>query len=218
LERVQKDFNGAASGGKKVSLADLIVLAGGAAIEKASGASVPFSPGRTDASQEQTDAHSFEHLEPWVDPFRNYGHGTRRVRTEQYLVDKAHLLTLTVPETTVLVGGLRSLNANWDGSAHGVLTKSPGQLNNEFFVNVLDPYTDWRAADQSHELFEGHNRKTGQKWTATRQDLVFGSHAELRATAEVYAAATAHDKFVKDFVAAWNKVMNLDRYDLARST
>jgi len=215
LEKVQKDFNGA--GGKKVSIADLIVLAGVAALEKASGASVPFAPGRTDASQEQTDIKSFEHLEPFADPFRNYGHGTKRVRTELFLLDRANLLTLNVPETTVLLGGLRALGANWDGSSKGVLTKNPGKLTNEFFVNVLDPYVSWRATDKSGENFEGVNRKTDQKWTATRADLVIGSHAELRSTAEVYASSDAHDKFVKDFIAVWDKVMNLDRFDLART-
>jgi catalase-peroxidase len=215
LEKVQKDFNGA--GGKKVSIADLIVLAGVAALEKASGASVPFAPGRTDASQEQTDVKSFEHLEPYADGFRNYGHGTERVRTELFLLDRAQLLTLNVPETTVLLGGLRALGATWDGSSKGVLTKTPGKLTNEFFVNVLDPYVSWRPTDKSGENFEGVNRKTDQKWTATRADLVIGSHAELRSTAEVYASSDAHDKFVKDFIAVWDKVMNLDRFDLART-
>ncbi|KAM0702196.1 hypothetical protein Q7P35_011106 [Cladosporium inversicolor] len=215
LEKVQKDFNGA--GGKKVSTADLIVLGGVAALEKASGASVPFAPGRTDASQEQTDVKSFEHLEPFADPFRNYGHGTERVRTEMFLLDRANLLTLNVPETTVLLGGLRALGANWDGSSKGVLTKTPGKLTNDFFVNVLDPYVSWRPTDKSGENFEGVNRKTDQKWTATRADLVIGSHAELRSTAEVYASSDAHDKFVRDFIAVWDKVMNLDRFDLART-
>ncbi|GAB7325792.1 hypothetical protein MBLNU13_g09882t1 [Cladosporium sp. NU13] len=215
LEKVQKDFNGA--GGKKVSTADLIVLAGVAALEKASGVSVPFAPGRTDASQEQTDVQSFEHLEPYADPFRNYGHGTQRVRTELFLLDRANLLTLNVPETTVLLGGLRALGANWDGSSKGVLTKTPGKLTNEFFVNVLDPYVSWRPTDKSGETFEGVNRKTDQKWIATRADLVIGSHPELRSTAEVYAGSDAQDKFVRDFVAVWDKVMNLDRFDLART-
>jgi len=215
LEKVQKDFNGA--GGKKVSIADLIVLGGVAALEKASGASVPFAPGRTDASQEQTDTKSFEHLEPYADPFRNYGHGTQRIRTELFLLDRANLLTLNVPETTVLLGGLRALGANWDGSSKGVLTKNPGKLTNEFFVNVLDPYVSWRPTDKSGENFEGVNRKTDQKWTATRSDLVIGSHPELRSTAEVYASSDAQDKFVKDFIAVWDKVMNLDRFDLART-
>lgn len=215
LEKVQKDFNGA--GGKKVSTADLIVLAGVAALEKASGASVPFAPGRTDASQEQTDVQSFEHLEPYADPFRNYGHGTERIRTELFLLDRANLLTLNVPETTVLLGGLRALGANWDGSSHGVLTTTPGKLTNEFFVNVLDPYISWRPTDKSTEIFEGVNRKTNQKWTATRGDLILGSHPELRSTSEVYGSSDSQEKFVKDFVAVWNKVMNLDRFDLART-
>lgn len=215
LEKVQKDFNGA--GGKKVSLADLIVLAGVAALEKASGASVPFTPGRTDASQEQTDAKSFDHLQPYADPFRNYGHGTQRIRTEQFLLDRAEQLTLNVPETVVLLGGLRALNANWDGAPTGVLTKQPGKLTNEFFANVLDPYVSWRPADKSSELFEGVNRKTGQKWTASRSDLIIGSHPELRATAEVYGSVDAQDKFVRDFVRVWAKVMNLDRFDVPKS-
>lgn len=195
----------------------MIVLAGVAALEKASGASVPFTPGRTDASQEQTDEKSFEHLRPYADPFRNYGHGTRRIRTEAFLLDRANQLTLTVPETTVLLGGLRALNANWDGASTGVLTKSPGKLTNEFFVNVLDPYVSWRSTDKNSEIFEGQNRKTGQKWTASRSDLILGSHPELRATSEVYGSSDSQDKFVKDFIAVWNKIMNLDRFDLART-
>lgn len=214
LEGVQKKFNESQSGGKKVSLADLIVLAGSAAVEKAAGISVPFTPGRTDASQEQTDAQSFEHLEPVVDGFRNYGKGTSRVRTEQFLVDKAHLLTLSAPQLTVLVGGLRALNANYDGSSYGVLTKRPGQLTNDFFINLLDTNTAWKEGSEK-EVYEGTDRKTGEKkWTATRHDLVFGSHPELRAIAEVYGSADGQDRFVKDFVAAWTKVMNLDRFDL----
>jgi catalase-peroxidase len=216
LEGVQKKFNGGQSGGKQVSLADLIVLGGVAALEKASGVSVPFTPGRMDATQEQTDAESFSHLEPFADGFRNYGKSTKRVRTEQFLVDKAHLLTLTAPELTVLLGGLRSLNANWDGSANGVFTKRPGQLTNDFFINLLDMSTAWKATGSNGDLFEGVDRKTGEKkWTGTRADLVFGSHAELRAIAEVYASADAQEKFVKDFVTVWDKVMNLDRFDLA---
>ena len=217
LEGVQKKFNDSQSAsGKKVSLADLIVLAGCAALEKAAGGvPVPFTPGRTDASQEQTDAQSFEHLEPAADGFRNYGKSSSRVRTEQFLVDRAHLLTLSAPELTVLVGGLRALNANYDGSAYGVLTTRPGQLTNDFFVNLLDMGTAWKASDAGNELYAGIDRKTGeQKWTATRADLVFGSHAELRAVAEVYGSADGEKKFVKDFVAAWDKVMNLDRFDL----
>lgn len=218
LEGVQKNFNDSQSGGKKVSLADLIVLAGCAAVEKAAGVPVPFTPGRMDASQDQTDAQSFEHLEPVAEGFRNYGKSTSRVRTEQFLVDKAHLLTLSAPEMTVLVGGLRALNANYDGSAHGVLTKRPGQLTNDVFVNLLDMNTAWKASGTDNEVYEGTDRKTGQKkWTATRADLVFGSHAELRAIAEVYGSADGQKRFVKDFVAAWDKVMNLDRFDLTHS-
>lgn len=210
LEGVQKNFQ---TGGKKVSMADLIVLAGCAALEKASGVSVPFTAGRMDASEDQTDAKSFEHLEPVADGFRNYGGSTSSVLTEQFLVDRAHLLTLSAPELAVLVGGLRSLNANFDGSSHGVLTKNPGQLSNDFFVNLLDMSTQWKPS--SRESFEGVDRKTGaKKWTATRADLVFGSHAELRAIAEVYASSDAKERFTKDFVTAWDKVMNLDRFDL----
>jgi catalase-peroxidase len=218
LENLQGNFNRSQTGGKKVSLADLIVLAGTAAVEKAAGIPVPFTPGRMDASQEQTDVESFEHLEPTADGFRNYGKSTPRVRTEQFLVDKAHLLTLSTPEMTALVGGLRALNANYDGSAHGVFTKRPGQLTNDFFVNLLDMNTAWKATSTDSELYEGFDRKTGaKKWTATRADLVFGSHAELRAVAEVYGSADGQEKFVKDFVAAWEKVMNLDRFDVAYS-
>nr|POF22092.1 catalase-peroxidase [Quercus suber] len=214
LEGIQKDFQ---SGSKKVSLADLIVLGGCAAVEKAAGVPVPFTPGRTDATQEQTDVQSFEHLRPRIDGFRNYGKGSSRVRTEQWLVDRAHLLTLTVPELTALVGGLRVLNQNYDGSSHGVFTNRPGQLTNDFFVNLLDTNTAWKAT-QGNELYEGADRKTGQKkWTATRNDLVFGSHAELRATSEIYAQAGGEERLAQDFVAAWNKVMNLDRFDVAAS-
>jgi len=209
LEGIQKKF------GKKVSLADLIVLGGCAAVEKASGIPVPFTPGRTDASQKQTDVDGFAEMEPVVDGFRNYGKGTSRVRTEQFLVDKAQLLNLSAPQMTVLVGGLRVLGGNYDGSSHGVFTKTPGKLTNDFFVNLLDMSTAWKAVDGS-EIYEGVDRKTGaKKWTATRSDLVFGSHAELRAIAEVYASADGGEKFKKDFVAAWTKVMNLDRFDLA---
>jgi catalase-peroxidase len=216
LEGVQEKFNGSSSGGKKVSLADLIVLGGVAAVEKAAGISVPFTPGRADASQEQTDVESFKYLEPHADGFRNYGKSSRRVRTEQFLVDRADLLTLTVPEMTVLIGGLRVLNANYDGSANGVFTKRPGQLTNDFFVNLLDTNTAWKTTGGSNELYEGVDRKSGQKkWTATRADLVFGSHAELRAAAEVYGSSDGQEKFVKDFVAAWDKVMNLDRFDVS---
>jgi catalase-peroxidase len=212
LEGVQKDFN-ASSGSKKVSLADLIVLAGSAGIEKTSGVHVPFTPGRTDATQEQTDAQSFEHLERKVDGFRNIGKGTKRVRSEQCLIDQAHLLTLTAPEMTALVGGLRALNQNGDGSKHGVLTEKPGVLSNDFFVNLLDSNLDWNEAGD--EIFEGVERSTGnKKWTATRFDLVFGSHPELRAVSEVYGSSDSKEKFTRDFVAAWEKVMNADRFDL----
>lgn len=218
LEGVQKSFNDSQPGGKKVSLADLIVLAGSAAVEKAAGVPVPFTPGRTDASQEQTDIKSFEYLQPAVDGFRNYGKSTSRVRTEQFLIDRAHLLTLSPPEMTVLVGGLRALGTNFGASTHGVLTKDPGRLTNDFFVNLLDMSIAWKSSGTDEEVFEGVDRKTGEKrWTATRADLVFGSHAELRAIAEVYGSAGGQEKFAKDFVAAWDKVMNLDRFDLAQS-
>ena len=221
LENIQKEFNQSQGGGKKVSLADLIVLGGVAAVEKAAkdagkDIAVPFTPGRMDASQEQTDVDSFQYLEPAADGFRNYRNPKARVRTEELLIDKANLLTLTAPELSVLVGGMRALNANYDGSAHGVLTTRPGQLTNDFFVNLLDMGTAWKAAGEDREVYEGRDRKTGDlKWTATRADLVLGSHAELRALAEVYGEVDGNDKFVKDFVAAWNKVMNLDRFDLA---
>ncbi len=220
LEAIQKEFNETQSDGKKVSLADLIVLAGVAAVEKAAkdaghDIAVPFTPGRTDASQEQTDVDSFQYLEPAADGFCNYRNPRAKVRTEELLVDKANLLTLTAPELTVLIGGMRALNANYDGSAHGILTSRPGQLTNDFFVNLLDMGTAWKAAGEDREIYEGRDRKTGDlKWTATRADLVLGSHAELRALAEVYAEADGNDKFVKDFIAAWYKVMNLDRFDL----
>jgi catalase-peroxidase len=215
LENIQKEFN---KGGKKVSLADLIVLAGGAGIEKAAGntITVPFTPGRMDASQEQTDVESVGYLEPIADGFRNYRKSKYTVATEALLIDKAQLLTLTAPELTVLVGGMRALNTNFDGSAHGIFTTRPGQLTNDFFVNLLDMSTAWKATSADRELYEGSDRATGKvKWTATRADLVFGSNSELRAVAEVYGSSDAQDKFVKDFVAAWNKVMNLDRFDLA---
>lgn len=218
LEDVQKKFQ---AGGKKVSLADLIVLAGCAAVEKGAkdgghNITVPFTPGRMDASQEQTEIDSVDYLKPYADGFRNYGKSSPRVRAEQFLVDKAHLLTLSTPEMTVLVGGLRALNANWDGSSHGVFTKTPGVLTNDFFLNLLDMGTAWRAADGNQgDIFEGVDRKTGaKKWTATRADLVFGSNAELRAVAEIYGSSDSGDKFVRDFVGAWDKVMNLDRFDL----
>ena len=220
LEAVQKHFNDSQSGGKKVSFADLVVLAGSAAIEKAAkdaghNVKVPFTPGRTDATQEQTDIESVGHLEPITDGFRNYGKSSSHARSEEYLVDRAQLLTLSPPELTVLVGGLRALNANYDASANGVLTSRPGQLTNDFFKNLLDNNTAWKASDKDSEAFEGVDRKTGhKKWTATRADLVFGSHAELRAIAEIYGSADGEAKFVKDFVAAWVKVANLDRFDL----
>ncbi|MES2266725.1 MAG: catalase/peroxidase HPI [Bacteroidota bacterium] len=217
LEGIQAEFN---NSGKKVSLADLIVLAGTAAVEKAAkdaghNVTVPFAPGRMDASQEQTDVEAMGYLEPAADGFRNYRKTTTEVATEALLIDKAQLLTLTAPELTVLVGGLRVLGANFDGSKHGVFTQRPGQLTNDFFVNLLDMGTAWKATG-GKELYEGVDRSTGVfKWTATRADLVFGSNSELRAVAEVYASADAQDKFVTDFIAAWDKVMNLDRFDLA---
>ncbi len=221
LEAIQKDFNASASGGKKVSLADLIVLGGGAAIEKAASAAghdvkVPFAPGRMDASQEQTDAHSFAPLEPMADGFRNYLRGKSRLSAEEWLVDRAQLLTLTAPEMTALVGGLRVLGANAGKSKHGVFTKKPETLSNDFFVNLLDMGTHWQPAAGADGVYEGHDRKTNEvKWTGTRFDLIFGSHAQLRALAEVYASADSKQKFVQDFVAAWTKVMDLDRFDLA---
>jgi catalase-peroxidase len=223
LESIQNDFNGAQTGGKKVSLADLIVLAGTAAVEKAaytvgSNVTVPFTPGRMDASQEQTDVESFGYLEPAADGFRNYRKSKSTASTESLLVDKAHLLTLTAPELTVLLGGLRVLDVNFDGSKNGVFTQRPGQLTNDFFINLLDMNTAWKATSPEKELYLGSDRSTGQpKWTATRADLVFGSNSELRAVAEVYGSSDAQDKFVKDFVATWTKVMNLDRFDLTVS-
>jgi catalase-peroxidase len=220
LQRIQAGFNAKARGGKKVSLADLIVLAGCAGVEQAArkaGASVtvPFTPGRTDASQDQTDVESFAVLEPIADGFRNYLKGTFPVSAEQLLVDRAQLLTLTAPEMTVLIGGLRVLGANAGGSRHGVFTTKAGALSNDFFVNLLDMGTEWRPVSPDALVFEGRNRTTGKvKWTGTRVDLIFGSNSQLRALAEVYASADAKEKFVRDFVAAWNKVMNLDRFDL----
>jgi len=219
LEGIQKEFNGAQSG-KMVSMADLIVLAGCAGIEKAAKSAgheieVPFSPGRTDASQEQTDVESFAILEPAADGFRNYMKTRYTVSAEEMLVDKAQLLTLNAPEMTVLVGGMRVLNANFDHSKHGVFTKNPESLTNDFFVNLLDLNTTWKAAAGTQEVFEGRDRMNGEvKWTGTRVDLIFGSNSELRAIAEVYGCADGKGKFVQDFVAAWNKVMNLDRFDL----
>jgi catalase-peroxidase len=219
LEKIQADFN-AKSGNKKVSMADLIVLAGTAAVEKAAknagfDVQVPFAPGRMDATQEQTDVNSFAVLEPAADGFRNYLKTKYTVATEALLVDKAQLLTLTAPEMTVLVGGMRALGANYDGSKHGVFTDKKDQLSNDFFSNLLDMGVIWTATDDTQERFEGRDRKTGAvKYTATRADLIFGSNSELRALAEVYAADDAKEKFVKDFIAAWTKVMNLDRFDL----
>ncbi len=221
LEGIQKEFNDAQTDGKKVSLADVIVLAGVAAVEKAAkdaGANVrvPFSPGRNDASLEQTDVESFHYLEPDADGFRNYLRTKFSVATEALLVDKAQQLTLTAPEMTVLVGGMRALNSNFDGSNTGAFTDRPGTLTNDFFVNLLDMGTVWTATDETEEKFEGRDRTTGEKkWTGTRVDHVFGSNSELRAIAEVYACSDSGDKFVNDFVAAWDKVMNLDRFDVA---
>ncbi|HWI90421.1 MAG TPA: catalase/peroxidase HPI [Flavisolibacter sp.] len=222
LTTIQKDFNESATGGKKVSLADLIILGGCAAVEQAAkdagyNVSVPFKPGRMDASQQQTDVESIAYLEPRADGFRNYRKERSDVLTEALLIDKAQLLTLTAPELTVLVGGMRVLNTNFDGSAHGVFTKTPGSLTNDFFVNLLDMRIAWKAASEDKELYQGYDRAAGKPiWTATRADLVFGSNAELRAIAEVYGSADGKEKFVNDFVAAWDKVMNLDRFDLAR--
>ena len=220
LEGIQKEFNNAQSGGKKVSLADLIVLGGCTGVEKAAknagyNVTVPFTPGRGDALQEQTDVESFAVLEPFADGFRNYLKMKYMTSTEEMLVDRAQLLTLTAPEMTVLLGGMRVLNTNFDGSKHGVFTKNPEALTNDFFVNLLDLNTKWKATLGSEDVFEGRDRKTGKvKWTGTRVDLIFGSNSELRAIAEVYGSEDAKQKFVKDFVAAWNKVMNLDRFDL----
>jgi len=220
LEGIQGEFNSAQSGDKKVSMADLIVLGGCAAIEKAAkqaghDITVPFTPGRADASADQTDVESFDALEPIADGFRNYRNTEHDFITEVMLVDKAQLLTLTAPEMTALVGGLRVLNANYDGSAHGVFTDKPETLTNDFFLNLLDMDITWNSVDDEDELFEGVDNATGEKkWTATRADLIFGSNSELRAVAEVYGASDGQDKFVQDFVAAWDKVMNLDRFDL----
>ena len=221
LESIQSDFNATETGGKKVSLADLIVLAGGAGVEQATksagqNVTVPFTPGRTDATQEQTDIESFMSLEPIADGFRNYLKGQYSVPAEALLIDKAQLLTLTAPEIAVLVGGLRVLGANVGQTQHGVFTTRPGTLTNDYFLNLLDMGTEWKATSPAKDAFEGRDRKTGAaKWTGTRIDLLFGSHAQLRAVAEVYGSADAQEKFVHDFVAAWTKVMNLDRFDLA---
>ena len=221
LEAIQKAFNNSQSGGKKVSLADLIVLGGCAAVEAAAkkagyDVTVPFTPGRMDASQAQTDVESFAVLEPVADGFRNYLKTKFSVSAEELLVDRAQLLTLTAPEMTVLIGGLRVLNANFGQTQHGVFTKRPGTLTNDFFVNLLDMRTAWKAASEAGDVFEGRDRATGElKWTGTRVDLIFGSNSQLRALAEVYGCEDSQQKFVHDFVAAWNKVMNLDRFDLA---
>jgi catalase-peroxidase len=223
LERIQKEFNSAQSGGKKVSLADLIVLGGCAGVEQAAknagyDITVPFTPGRTDASQEQTDVESFAVLEPVADGFRNYLKTKYAVSAEELLVDRAQLLTLTAPEMTVLVGGMRVLNANFGQSQHGVFTKRPETLTNDFFVNLLDMSTTWKATSEDEDVFEGRDRATGKlKWTGTRVDLIFGSNSQLRALVEVYAFEDSQEKFLHDFVAAWSKVMNLDRFDLALS-
>jgi catalase-peroxidase len=221
LEGIQADFNKAQSGGKKVSLADLIVLAGCAGVEQAAknagyDVTVPFTPGRMDASQEQTDVVSFAVLEPKADGFRNYLKAKYAVSAEEMLVDKAQLLTLTAPEMTTLIGGMRVLDANFGKSQHGVFTKRPGVLTNDFFVNLLDMGTVWKPVSEDADVFEGRDRATGElKWTGTHVDLIFGSNSQLRALAEVYACEDSATKFVHDFVAAWNKVMNLDRFDLA---
>jgi catalase-peroxidase len=221
LEGIQKEFNASASGGKKVSLADLIVLAGCAGVEQAAKKAgvevkVPFSPGRMDASQDQTDVEAFAVLEPIADGFRNYLRGKFSVFAEQLLIDRAQLLTLTAPEMTVLIGGMRMLGTNVGSSKHGVFTPKPEALTNDFFVNLLNMGTEWKPVSEAADVFEGRDRKTGEvKWTGTRVDLVFGSNSQLRALAEVYGCADSQENFVRDFVAAWNKVMNLDRFDLA---
>jgi catalase-peroxidase len=220
LQKVQQDFNKSQSGGKKVSLADLIVLGGCAAVEEAArkaghAVTVPFAPGRTDASQEQTDVNTFDVLEPVGDGFRNFVRKEDPLSPETRLLDRANLLKLTAPQMTVLVGGMRALNANHGQSKHGVFTDRPGTLTNDFFVNLLDAGTAWRPSTTANGVYEGSERATGKvKWTATAADLVFGAHSQLRALAEVYASDDAKEKFVRDFVAAWDKVMNLDRYDL----
>jgi catalase-peroxidase len=223
LEKIQSDFNGSQSGGKKISLADLIVLAGGAGVELAArnagiSVTVPFSPGRMDASQEQTDVQSFAVLEPAADGFRSYSNGNADATAEVELLDKAQLLTLNAPELTVLIGGMRVLNTNFGQTKSGVFTKKPEALTNDFFINLLDMRTAWKATSDANNTFEGRDRKTGEiRWTATRADLIFGSNAQLRALSEVYGGSDAHGKFVQDFVRAWNKVMNLDRFDLTAS-
>ncbi len=220
LEGIQEEFNGAQSGGKKVSLADLIVLGGCAGIEQAAknaghDVTVPFTPGRTDATQAQTDVEAFAVLEPAADGFRNYQKAKYAVSAEELLIDRAQLLTLTAPEMTVLIGGMRALNANFGGSQHGVFTKRPETLTNDFFVNLLDMSTEWKATSETKDMFEGRDRATGKlKWTGTRVDLIFGSNSQLRALAEVYASNDAQEKFIHNFIAAWNKIMNIDRFDL----
>jgi len=220
LEQIQQDFNSSQSGGKKVSLADLIVLGGCAAVEQAAknaghDITVPFAPGRTDAAQEQTDVETFSVLEPTADGFRNYLRSGEILSPETLLLDRANMLTLTAPEMTVLIGGMRTLNANFGQSAHGVFTDRPETLTNDFFVNLLDMSTEWKASASAENVYEGRDRATGEpKWTATAVDLVFGSNSQLRAIAEVYACDDSKEKFVRDFVVAWNKVMNLDRFDL----
>jgi len=222
LEGIQAGFNGARPGGKKVSLADLIVLGGVAAVEEGARQAgfevkVPFAPGRTDAGQEQTDVESFEYLKPVADGFRNYMNPACDLPAEQLLIDRAQLLTLTVPEMTVLVGGMRALGANFGSVAHGVFTERPGTLTNDFFVNLLDIGIEWKPSADHPQVYEGFDRATGElKWTATRVDLVFGANSQLRAQAEFYAQDDNKEKFVHDFTAAWNKVMNLDRFDLVR--
>jgi catalase-peroxidase len=219
LEEIQNEFNSNQKNGKKISLADLIVLAGCAGVEKAANDAghtihVPFKPGRMDATQEETDVESFSVLEPNVDGFRNYSKTNYSVATEELLIDKAQLLNLTAPEMTVLIGGMRVLNTNYNHSSHGVFTDRPEKLTNDFFVHLLDMNTTWHSVSENKEEFEGRDRKSNTlKWTATRADLIFGSNSELRAIAEVYASQDAGEKFVKDFVAAWDKVMNLDRFD-----
>lgn len=220
LEKVQKDFNGSLKGSKKVSLADVIVLGGSVAVEKAAKEagvviSVPFTPGRMDATQVQTDVNSFAVLEPAADGFRNYYSKDSSLSPAEMLIERANMLNLTVPEMTVLVGGLRALDANSAGVKHGVFTDKPGVLSNDFFVNLLDMSTKWRKSDKQEGIYEGQDRNSGKlKWTATPVDLIFGSHSELRAVSEVYGAQDGQDRFIQDFVKAWNKVMNADRFDI----
>ena len=220
LEKIQQDFNASQSGTKRISLADVIVLGGCAAVEQAAkeagyNITVPFTPGRTDASQEQTDVESFAVLEPAADGFRNYVRAGQKLSPETLLLDRAFMLRLTAPQMTALVGGMRALNANVGQSAHGVFTDRPGTLTNDFFVNLLDMRTEWTPSGSTRDVYEGRDRASGKvKWTATAVDLVFGAHAQLRALAEVYASDDGQEKFVRDFVAAWDKVMTLDRFDL----